>query len=1521
MTNYYHNFVLVIFGAFMKKVLPIIILVLCLISACLLAGCKVTEEIKVVSVSAISDTFKTVYEVGDELDLEGSKIRVQMSDGVILSVPVTESMIDASSFSTTSPANRKTLKIIYQNFVCTVAYKVIDKKPDVSIKRSYLENMPTEFFKGDALPTNKNGFIENALLCLDLGDDNIVKVPVKGIWVNGFSTTRSGDQSCTVDYESDYGDVSVVWAYTVKDLASVKSVSASSVPSVYQNATEQDFRTALQGTVFTVTYSDSTYQDYEYNANFKITDFKSENSGKNSCSLSFTDNQGRTVKFSVDYTVKQVYPVYLVTFDLNYPDSNNFTVATVDGKISTPSVERDGYEILGWYVWNGSALSSDPFDFNSIIDENTTLRPRWRRLTYTIKIYSFGVLISEDTYNVDSERPLDPPVSVEGYTFSHYVNEQNQKITSIKKGMTGNLVLTAVWIADGYSIEYDLNDADSGFKATNPNPDAYTKEDPLVLQPATRNGYVFEGWFLNGTPISSTEGYQKNIRLTARWSVAEYTLTLVNGLTEESIKTVKFKITDSNTKIDKYSNDNFYFYGWFFDSEYEREFNYDSNHNYYLPSGTWGDFSLYAKVERKYTLIMDGNNNSSLSYVYFTDKEEYVNIPVPYKFGSDFVAWLGQNDFSTLKYSATDGVISAETSVIKDIMKERDTQSARFVATYNYHNNNITYHVYTDYSGEEIKKQDSYYTNISKELLLPERNGYTFVGWYENQNYSSTPISSISAFSKDGDLNLYAKWTAIVYKITVDKGLADSNISFIPSTYTADDEFSLPIPSCKNYSFGGWFLDTDYEISQSITIQKGTYGDLNLHAKWTPTSIYMDLKNMIGATYDGESRYNVESGVVTLANANKIGYVFDGWFEDSAYKKQVTEFTASEYGVDNPFGAYAKWTAVSYKVTYILNDNTLCPATNSNPVTATIEDVIDLENPTRIGYYFDGWYNNSSYSGSNVTTLKNTINDITLYARWRERTYNITYSNCDFEGVNIANLKTTFKVSSSGTTLGNVTRTHYVFDGWTLNGEIVKKIGMPSNPETCDDLTLVALWSPKQYTLSLSANGNRATIYYDIEQFVDGFYTLPTLDSLLGTSFDESVLKGKSFDGWYKGSDTIKIITSISIGELNNISLNALTSYVTYTINYHLPENAVNNQNNPSEFTLKTTTATIYSPTKENKAFKGWFLDQDYNTSAGTLTNGTIKITLTANNLDLYACFVDIYSIEYNLTEGVTISSQPKTYNETVSVTIANPTTSMNFGGWWWIEAKKIVTSTGDFGSSGNVTLLPLVYDRTATQKLLFKINADDTATLVGIGGNATTLKIPQTVSGKTVKNIDDTAFSGNAYIQTATIPNNIQSIGYRAFASCTKLATLVIEGGSNISNQAFSDCSALKTVTISPSATVGDAVFERCVSITTMTVGANKTLISYFGKSAYTNCTSRGGFYVPNSLTTVRITGDTASLNGVFTACGFLTSVYIDIDTFVSFTQSDVNALSQNDISVFVKDSLKEQYQTTYTNINFVSM
>ncbi len=54
---------------------------------------------------------------------------------------------------------------------------------------------------------------------------------------------------------------------------------------------------------------------------------------------------------------------------------------------------------------------------------------------------------------------------------------------------------------------------------------------------------------------------------------------------------------------------------------------------------------------------------------------------------------------------------------------------------------------------------------------------------------------------------------------------------------------------------------------------------------------------------------------------------------------------------------------------------------------------LTLNDPTRTGYTFGGWYDNEEYTGSAVTAISNTTKgDVTLYARWNSNT-----------GINIAN--------------------------------------------------------------------------------------------------------------------------------------------------------------------------------------------------------------------------------------------------------------------------------------------------------------------------------------------------------------------------------------------------------------------------------------------------------------------------------------------------------------------------------------
>ena len=100
------------------------------------------------------------------------------------------------------------------------------------------------------------------------------------------------------------------------------------------------------------------------------------------------------------------------------------------------------------------------------------------------------------------------------------------------------------------------------------------------------------------------------------------------------------------------------------------------------------------------------------------------------------------------------------------------------------------------------------------------------------------------------------------------------------------------------------------------------------------------------------------------------GYEFKSWSEASD-------------NVTKDMDIYAQYTPVKYKITYVLNGGT---NNSSNPDTYSIEDSVTLKQPSHSTMYFDGWYDNSSLSGSSVTGISaGSTGDKTFYAKWIEK--------------------------------------------------------------------------------------------------------------------------------------------------------------------------------------------------------------------------------------------------------------------------------------------------------------------------------------------------------------------------------------------------------------------------------------------------------------------------------------------------------------------------------------------------------
>ena len=133
---------------------------------------------------------------------------------------------------------------------------------------------------------------------------------------------------------------------------------------------------------------------------------------------------------------------------------------------------------------------------------------------------------------------------------------------------------------------------------------------------------------------------------------------------------------------------------------------------------------------------------------------------------------------------------------------------------------------------------------------------------------------------------------------------------------------------------------------------------------------------------DGGVHGNLESytegSAVALTNAMKTGYTFDGWYLDEEFNEQITEISAEQTG---DLTLYAKFTKIlqTFNVTYVADGGE-----HSNPATYTEGTAVALEDASKEGYTFDGWYTDSAFENKVTEISATQTGDITLYAKFTE---------------------------------------------------------------------------------------------------------------------------------------------------------------------------------------------------------------------------------------------------------------------------------------------------------------------------------------------------------------------------------------------------------------------------------------------------------------------------------------------------------------------------------------------------------
>ncbi|WP_332448017.1 InlB B-repeat-containing protein [Sphaerochaeta sp.] len=841
------------------------------------------------------------------------------------------------------------------------------------------------------------------------------------------------------------------------------------------------------------------------------------------------------------------------------------------------------------------------------------------------------------SYQTDDETITLADASRQGYTFAGWYSTDEYTepaVSQIPTGSLGNITLYAKWIANTYLVSFLSHGATPDPEPLQVTFDAAYGSLPEVA--FTETGYTFGGWFTaeggNGTSITNEKLVltASDHTLHAYKQPLSYTISYqMQGGTNHPSNQEHYTIETQTCILSDPSRNGYTFQGWYADALFTEPAIVQ------IEQGSTGDRTLYAKWQiLTYTLsysLNGGTNHPDNGTAY--NVEDTINLKNATKNAYDFLGWY-KNDAGS-----GDPLL---------VLQPGTTGNKTLYALWAPTSYAITYQLN---GGVNTNANPSYYCIEDDAITLadPGKTGYTFISWFDNAQFSGSPVTAIPAGSQ-GDRVVYASWTPNVYSVTYHLN-GGTNAGTNPTTYTIESEtITLSSPSKENYTFNGWYPTGEYSGSPITQIPHGTTEDRVLYANWSPTAYLITYVLNGGTNAAGNPQtYTIESDTINLAEAHRPGYRFDGWYPTLDYAG--SPITQIPHGSTQAITLSAKWTAHTYTVTF----NAGAGSAAEPPTKQVTYDspYADLATTSRLGYSFDGWYTAMEGTGAKIGTGTSVsiAENHTLYANWIADAYIITFD----AGAGMAANPATKQVwyDSAYGELSNTERTGYSLEGWYTGPD-----GTGTNVEASTIMhtnsahTLYAHWNANTYRVQfVTAGGSPVS---DIQATFDQPYgVLPA-----------SSRNGYTFQGWYTGeggSGTKREAESV-VSTSTDHSLYAYFKPITYTISYTLNA-GTNDAGNPVSYTVETTTITLQTPTRTGYTFEGWYGTSDFSTSAiSYILQGS------TGNQTVYARWSPtVYSITYQTAGGENNAANPQSYTiEDDAITLADPAkTGYTFLGWY----------------------------------------------------------------------------------------------------------------------------------------------------------------------------------------------------------------------------------------------------------------
>ncbi len=794
-----------------------------------------------------------------------------------------------------------------------------------------------------------------------------------------------------------------------------------------------------------------------------------------------------TIAANGSLTLKLYYDRSEFTVTFKNGDTVEKTETVEKGQSATaPELTKAGYT-LSWDT-DFSNITSD-LEVNAVWTANTNTPYKVEHYVRNLDTEVEGYTLKETE---DKEGTTDTTVTAEYKEYEGFTKNEEyvEKVESGNISGDGSLVLKLYYNRNVYNINYELN----GGQETGSLANSYTYGKEMILpNRVEKQGYTFAGWYDNeslaGNPVTTipntsigdktfyakwdakgdtaykVEHYKQKQDLSGYELAETENKTGVTGATVNAIAKIYVGYTENTAHEERIDTGTIAANGsltlklYYDRSEFTVTFkNGDTVEK--TETVEKGQSATAPELTKAgYTLSWD-TDFSNITSDLEVNAVWTANTNTPYKV-EHYVRNLDTEvEGYTLKETedkegTTDTTVTAEYKEYEGFTKNEEyvekVESGNISGDGSlvlklYYNRNVYNINYELNGGQETGSLANSYT-YGKEMILPnrvEKQGYTFAGWYDNENLTGSPITTIPS-TEIGDKTFYAKWDAkgdTVYKVQHYKqkqdlsgyelaeeetktGVTGAVVNAIPKTYSgytqntehserkaqgtilADGSLTLKLYYDRNqftitFKDGQTIQKTEQvEKGQGATAPELTKAGYSLSWDTDFSNITSDLEVNAVWTANTNTPYKVEHYVRNL-DTEVEGYTLketedkEGTTDTTvtAEYKEYEGFTKNEEYVgrvesgnvsgDGTLVLKLYYSRNSYNITYELNGGT---ATGNLANSYIYGKEMVLQNKVvKEGYIFAGWYENNEFTGNPVTTISaTTIGEKTYYAKWVEK--------------------------------------------------------------------------------------------------------------------------------------------------------------------------------------------------------------------------------------------------------------------------------------------------------------------------------------------------------------------------------------------------------------------------------------------------------------------------------------------------------------------------------------------------------